>query len=562
MSYKFVWSLLFFLVSGNSFPQDTLDNNISDFTYDEIKAVWLETTDRYTKEFFQLHIKKAKKEKDTIQWAHAYRFKAWDEKDFGKALKTLDSAIVLANMTRNKDILEYVEFMALAYDTKSKILYESFQDELAVEAIINCIKWAKKANHRELMIIGYTNLATLKAEFGQENEGVLLAKKTLAYAKKQQANISAYDFYHFQIHYYIARCYTYARKTDSARIHVGKAFEISKESGDTTGFRDFKVLNAQLDYYDGYFLRAKDSLIKYNNNKRPISLADRHFYMGMIEGKLGNPELKKKYFHSFDSILGTLNYPFFDNTNEVYKFLLKDAIENDEKSKEREYYNRLAYYDSLYIHRQERFREITLKQFDIPSLEEELSSLNTTISTKNRLILIFYFICAILFLSGFGYYIKYRNTRKKLNLALNHPVEVESKNTMKSPKSEKQVDESLLLEILEELNMWESQNGFLDSTTSLQSLAKQLETNTTYLSHAINTFKGQNFSSYLKDLRITYAINHLKANPKIVRTHSMIQLAEMYGFSSLTVFGKALKAKIGVTPGAFLRQLSKKNRLS
>lgn len=117
------------------------------------------------------------------------------------------------------------------------------------------------------------------------------------------------------------------------------------------------------------------------------------------------------------------------------------------------------------------------------------------------------------------------------------------------------VRQELLREILKKLSFWEQQNGFLDNKITLHRLAKELNTNSSYLSKVINTHKNQNFASYLKDLRITYAINHLKENPEIVKTKSMIQVAEMYGFNSLSVFTKTFKTKTGVTPGVFFKRI-------
>nr|WP_292962910.1 MULTISPECIES: helix-turn-helix transcriptional regulator [unclassified Allomuricauda] len=113
----------------------------------------------------------------------------------------------------------------------------------------------------------------------------------------------------------------------------------------------------------------------------------------------------------------------------------------------------------------------------------------------------------------------------------------------------------LFFEIVEKLGSWEEQSGFLDNKVNLQRLAKTLHTNSTYLSKVINTHKNKNFASYLKDIRITYAINHLKENPKIVKTKSMIQIAEMYGFNSISVFTKSFKNKTGVTPGVFFKRI-------
>ena len=118
-------------------------------------------------------------------------------------------------------------------------------------------------------------------------------------------------------------------------------------------------------------------------------------------------------------------------------------------------------------------------------------------------------------------------------------------------------NETVLLSILTKLEQWEREKGFLDGALNQQDLAKQLDTNTTYLSQAINLYKGQNFSSYIKDLRITHAINALKENPGLAKNKSMIQLAELFGFNSTTVFNKAFKTKLGITPGVFLKKLFK-----
>lgn len=111
-------------------------------------------------------------------------------------------------------------------------------------------------------------------------------------------------------------------------------------------------------------------------------------------------------------------------------------------------------------------------------------------------------------------------------------------------------------EIMEKLTVWEDNNGYLDNKVTLHILSKRLNTNSSYLSKAINSVKEQNFSSYLKGLRISHAINELRTNPEIIQSKSMIQIAEMYGFNSTNVFTQAFKEKIGVTPGVFFKRIS------
>lgn len=121
------------------------------------------------------------------------------------------------------------------------------------------------------------------------------------------------------------------------------------------------------------------------------------------------------------------------------------------------------------------------------------------------------------------------------------------------------IDKETIESILENLTKWENELGYLDREIDQNVLAKALDTNSTYLSRVINAHKKQNFPQYLNDLRATYAVNHLKENPAIARSKSLIQLAEQFGFNSTDSFIRAFKSKVGITPSAFLRRLKKGN---
>ena len=136
-------------------------------------------------------------------------------------------------------------------------------------------------------------------------------------------------------------------------------------------------------------------------------------------------------------------------------------------------------------------------------------------------------------------------------------VEPVKTNPQQDDIAQLDIDPEVVQSTLEALEAWETDLGYLNQKTSQNSLATELNTNTTYLSKIINTYKGQTFSNYLKDLRVTYAINHLKENPKIIDTNSTIQIAEMFGFNSLDVFARAIKSKIGVTPAVYFKRLKK-----
>jgi len=121
------------------------------------------------------------------------------------------------------------------------------------------------------------------------------------------------------------------------------------------------------------------------------------------------------------------------------------------------------------------------------------------------------------------------------------------------------IDDEIVSKVIKDLDQWENELGFLNTGISQNSLAIQLDTNSSYLSKIINTYKKQNFSNYLKDLRITYTINYLKDNPDFINNKSTIQVAEQFGFNSIDVFVRALKKKAGITPAIFFKKLKQSN---
>ncbi|MCL6266036.1 helix-turn-helix domain-containing protein [Flagellimonas myxillae] len=542
------------------YAQESAEKPLMDLDYDEIKNVWIEDLDAYKDIYFDYHIAKAKKENDTLQWAHAYRYLSRIS-DLEQGINYIDTSIAIAQSIQLIDQVEFSKFMALAMYSKAAIYYLNYVDEQAVEAFIESYRWAKKSEDIYFQSIVLSEIANVKAEFGQENEAILLLQRNLKFLEQHRDKMERWKESYLQSIHNMARCYAFARETDSARVYVSEALELLSQLEDQTDYESLITLEAQLNYYDGRFETSRDTLKKYVRLSHDGSKADKLFYLAKIEEKIGSPILKREYYEKYDSIMASLNYPFFDNANEVYQGLLQDAIERNDQASEKKYLQRLIYYDSVMTRIRTRLQEVTLKDFDIPMQMEEKSRLTQKILSKNKLIYLFYALSGILLVSGAVYYLKYRNTKKKLTLVMSQPVKVEQVS-IQDAAQRSSIDPEITKPILDRLNTWEIDLGFLDSSVSQHSLAKILDTNSSYLSQTINHSKGQNFASYLKDLRITYAINDLKANPKLAKSLSMIQIAEHYGFNSIPVFAKSLKKKIGVTPGAFIKQVGKESGVS
>ena len=109
------------------------------------------------------------------------------------------------------------------------------------------------------------------------------------------------------------------------------------------------------------------------------------------------------------------------------------------------------------------------------------------------------------------------------------------------------------------MDLFEAENKFLSNEVSLNEMAKNFSTNSTYLSKVINLKKDKNFSQYINDLRIDYSIQLLETNPKF-RKYTIKAIASECGFKSAESFSKGFYKKHGIYPSYFLKQLAgKKN---
>lgn len=100
------------------------------------------------------------------------------------------------------------------------------------------------------------------------------------------------------------------------------------------------------------------------------------------------------------------------------------------------------------------------------------------------------------------------------------------------------------------LLVMERDRPFLNSELSISLLAKAAITNRTHLSTAINRMTGSNFSTWLAEYRVNYAI-HLMTDSDSVNLDTLYKQA---GFGSRTTFFRQFKQLTGMTPKQFLKQ--------
>ncbi len=102
-----------------------------------------------------------------------------------------------------------------------------------------------------------------------------------------------------------------------------------------------------------------------------------------------------------------------------------------------------------------------------------------------------------------------------------------------------------------------SEKLYLNPGLTLHDVAQALNTNTTYLSRAVNDTFGRNFSTYLNELRIREA-QIMLSGPGYAHL-SIEGIALSAGFNSKSAFHAAFKKHTGVTPSFFQRSAERRD---
>ena len=95
---------------------------------------------------------------------------------------------------------------------------------------------------------------------------------------------------------------------------------------------------------------------------------------------------------------------------------------------------------------------------------------------------------------------------------------------------------------------------FIVKDHTAEELAKEFETNTTYLSKYLKEVKGTNFTQYLNKLRINYIIEKLETDP-VYLSYTIEGLSQSCGYNSVQTFNRAFEAHTKMKASEFLKQL-------
>lgn len=517
--------------------------------------------------FVNLYINKARKNNDDKHLIIGYEEAIYYNKDVNRKLAYADSAVIHSLKTKDADAI------SRAYLGKGIVYYYNLRKyKLALREYLLAFKYLEHStDYYQINKVTY-HLGMVKSYLGYYEDAASHFVKTANYFETHSRDASDPEIIlnnesgYFNSIYRLSNCYRYLKLYDK------------EDSLINMGLRKLEN-NKDLSLEYGYFLKGKGiqllrkgkpteaiRLLKLSqkiliDNQDNAALVTLFFYLGKSYWMKKERNTSLKYLNKVDSIV--FKYQFVTpEIRTAYKYLIKDAKENKDRSKQ------LYYTDHL-------LRSDSIMNVDFVSLSAKIHTeydTDTLMDERNELVrehhygrIVFYSAIGLtIFLTVFLPW-RYRRKEKILTQRyydllnkFDHMNQVVDTSQTDTEKIETVVGKNLYSDeiintIKVNLKLFEGMNKFLKPGLTLSDLASEIGTNRTHLSYVLNEHLHQSFTLYIKTLRINYITNHL-LNDKKYLNYTIDSLAKESGMSNRQIFSAHFFEINGIRPADFIRK--------
>ncbi|MEM6718733.1 MAG: helix-turn-helix domain-containing protein [Bacteroidota bacterium] len=525
------------------------------------------------------HIKGFLTSKNPKEVANAYiTIPDWENKkgNYKEAIRLVRKGIEIAKKIENDSILYLGHLREGAYH------YEYAENELALASYYKAHEIAKAQKNAKRIHFTSTNIGLVKMQAYDIDGAIEIFLENIEKIKKNPLLIS--DFSKLILYVDLCGAYIYKEDYESAKIYCDEGVLLNADINDPiiqahllSAFaeiardnKEFEKSHQLLDEAEAVIVNAngEESIKAFLKFYRAKSYHDEKKYQEVVDELL---ELEKNKGHFTLRVL---------SIQEMYYYLAEayTALGNSEEALK--YYEKGRQIDAESNKKRIALNASIIKKFDHEELKQEIDELEK-ISKRNKLIYISGIVLLLLTITGLSIYYKRQQRKNKerfnaLILQLEEKRQQEKlrkeqatvqeeqviattkttpEKVKKSAKEEIGID-AKTAEILKNLEEFETKELFLSQESTLVEVAKKIQTNTTYLSKVINTYKEKSFTAYITDLRVDYAIERLSVDRKF-RSFTIGAIAQEIGFKRSESFSKAFKVKTGLYPSYFIKELEK-----
>ncbi|MFK7750652.1 MAG: helix-turn-helix domain-containing protein [Kordia sp.] len=510
--------------------------------------------------------------KDENEVAETYiTLASWQNRNYNlkEAVASLDIGIEKSERLGN------IPLLYEAHKKRGVYLFFGGQNEPALESFLEAFELAKKMNSLKAQIESKNNIALVQLQVKDNLGAIDLYLENLQ--KIKESSDKSLEKKRATIYLGLTKAYINLDNHTEASSYANKGLALSKQAKNIAFQAYFSTFLGEIESNSGNYTKAHELFIKVKGlidsagGSKSLDMFLK-LYIGRNYAAENKHDLAIKEFLEGQQLLKE-NETDYLSIQGLYIGLAESysAVENIEESSK--YYKKAHEIDA----ENDKTRAILnsrITKNKLGNLKEQI----TDLETKSKRTKYLYAIgIGLLLLTIVGLIVYYKKQQQKnkarftnLMLQLEEkrqqervPLEKNVKTTsaVHTKKSDSkanvipEIDEKTA-EILKKLEDFEAKELYLSNESTLVEVAKKIQTNTTYLSKVINTYKEKSFTAYITDLRVEYAIERLSVDRKF-RSFTIGAIAQEIGFKRSESFSKAFKVKTGLYPSYFIKELEK-----
>ncbi|PTX60182.1 AraC-like DNA-binding protein [Kordia periserrulae] len=571
---QFCVILLLFFYTSSAFSQ------LSSGSFEDMKSEFYASKNpEKALEIATNYLAKAKKANDIAEISTAYELFVNHFSHTPTAISYTDSIILL---TKNSKLENYP---AKGYLLKGIQLYyqSKYNDALTNFALANNLALETNNIAQQISIKHYIGLLkNVSKEPEERAEALRIFEENIEFIRKNAYEKKDSEQYLKSL-LALADSYNKNRVLDSAEVVHQRGIKASLQHHNQYLYPFFLTSYGVMSYYKENYTPAIDSLLKatrfLSNNEKALCSNYLYVYRCLKAQKKNKEGIA--YLVKVDSIYEQKPKVIFQ-AKEAYEFLNTEYKASNDAEARLATIEKLLAVDDIITEQYQNLGKEIVQKYETPlmiSEKEELLSekeaLINQLQDENFLsqrVVTILIIVSIILLAFIVYFSRRNRVYKRRFATLMEDYEQKKiqKEKEKTDSKEAAIDEKIKLApsqeesiglpqdivdgILEKLEKFEDTHRFTKKNYTLTKLAKELDTNSTYLSKIINVTKGMNFAKYMNEIRIDYAITRLKEDKRF-RSYTIKAIAQEVGFNNAQSFSIAFHKKTGINPSYFLKQL-------
>ncbi len=500
------------------------------------------------------YLKKAKQENNDGAVAHGYYLVSSFYKEHKFYLNYADSIIQLTEDTKNYAL------KVRGYLMKGDYFLTQGEYMNAWENFDKAKKNIVRMSDSRTLYQYNRSIGALQSRLKNHDEALRTFKERYQYAIEEDLDSKFEDIL------LIAREFNHLKVLDSALHYNNLGYRGAIENNDKFLQTLFTLNSGLTHYHKKQYQLAIDSISKVlpdlKKRNKIQDLITAHLYLGKAYAELNLKDPMIQNLKLMDSIV-QIQSNIIPNIDEGYMLMIKHFREQNNTTKESLYFGKLKELDSIIRYNTSGILEKNFSPHDGLLMISKKDNVVIDYSNAVFKLKLTIVVAGTLFLISIGTIIYLNNDRRRYKKSFRAVVSYTNKTPSEESNTEKRRKQQLddlnispdsIKKILEGIKDFETNQRYLNKKYTQNVLAKELKTNSTYLSKIINVYKEKNFSTYLHDLRIGYAIERLRDDPKF-RLYSIKGISEEVGFKTSESFSKAFHKKTGIYPSSFMSKL-------